>query len=117
MLCMAAREESGQTVTRVPQWTVGDRLRKAREEAGIGVEQMAAQIGRNRNSITRYERSRTVDVLVVRAYSAFTATSMTWLLTGTGPDDEEGESAITPVTLRELDLISRGNSRSLKVAA
>lgn len=117
MLCMAAREESGQTVARVPQWTVGDRLRKAREMAGIGVEEMASKLDRNRNSITRYERSSTVDVLVVRAYSAFTATSMTWLLTGQGPDDEEGERAIAPVTLRERRLFPRGNPRLLKIAA
>lgn len=84
---------------RIPQWTVGDRLRKAREEANIGVEEIAVMLGRNRNSVTRYEHAHTVDSLVVRAYAEFTSTPMEWLLTGFGP--ENGGGVPTAVTLRE----------------
>lgn len=113
MLCMATE----QGTVKIPQWTVGDRLRKAREAAGLGVEELATMLGRNRNSITRYERSHSVDMLVVRAYSAFTATSMTWLLTGEPPDDDGGVSQ--PVTLWELRDIRWGNRGQslLKLAA
>lgn len=93
MVCMA-------TEVNIPQWTVGDRLRKARETAGIGVEEIAARLGRNRNSVTRYERSRTVDINLVRSYSALTGTPLEWLLTGHGPDDPDSREVSTHVTQR-----------------
>jgi transcriptional regulator with XRE-family HTH domain len=38
-----------------PQWTLGDRLRKAREVAGLSQTEMAEAIGIARNSVGRYE--------------------------------------------------------------
>ena len=35
--------------------TIADRLRKAREIAGIGVAEMAMAVGKGRNTITNYE--------------------------------------------------------------
>ena len=104
------------SMERVPRWTVGDRLRKSREVARLGVEEMATRIGRTRNSVTRYERSTTVDVNVVRSYSAITNTPMEWLLTGYGPEDGGGDTAT--VTLRNLRDI-RGNNEgfALKLVA
>jgi transcriptional regulator with XRE-family HTH domain len=101
------------TQMRIPQWTVGDRLRKAREDADLGVEEIAVLMGRNRNTVTRYERARTADLLVVRAYSMLTNTPMEWLLTGHGPDDGNGEGVTAPVTLRE----QRDNTVFLKLVA
>ena len=93
---MAAEMSTG----RVPRWTVGDRLRKSREVAHLGVEEMATKIGRTRNSVTRYERSNTVDVNVVRSYSAITNTPMEWLLTGFGPEDGGGDTATLTIGKR-----------------
>ena len=106
----------GMSSARVPRWTVGDRLRKCREVTGIGVEEMATKIGRTRNSVTRYERSTTVDVNVVRSYSAITDTPMEWLLTGYGPEDG---GDIAPVTIGQLRNIWRDNDEvfALKLAA
>lgn len=42
----------------VPQWTLGDRLRKAREHAGLKQTDMAAEIGIGRSSIINYESDK-----------------------------------------------------------
>lgn len=40
---------------RIPEWTISDRLRKARESAGLTHEQLAATIGVGRSTIYNYE--------------------------------------------------------------
>lgn len=42
----------------VPPWTLGDRLRKAREFAGLKQTEMAAEIGIGRSSIINYENDQ-----------------------------------------------------------
>lgn len=39
----------------VPEFTLGDRLRKAREIAGLSQAELAAEIGISRNSVVNYE--------------------------------------------------------------
>lgn len=41
-----------------PQWTLGDRLRKAREHARLKQTEMAAEIGIGRSSIINYESDK-----------------------------------------------------------
>jgi transcriptional regulator with XRE-family HTH domain len=41
-----------------PQWTLGDRLRKAREHAGLKQTEMAADLGIGRSSIINYESDK-----------------------------------------------------------
>jgi ribosome-binding protein aMBF1 (putative translation factor) len=48
------------TVTEVPTFTVGDRLRKARQFAGIGSQQMADDLEVGRSSVQRWERAESV---------------------------------------------------------
>ena len=48
------------TPATVPTWTLGDRLRKAREHAGLKQTEMAADIGIGRSSIINYESDRAV---------------------------------------------------------
>lgn len=43
----------------IPEWTLGDRLRKAREHAGLNQMQMAKEIGIHRASVVNYEIGRT----------------------------------------------------------
>lgn len=43
----------------IPQWTLGDRLRKAREERSISVESMAADIDRSERTVRNYETDST----------------------------------------------------------
>ena len=95
----------------VPAWTTGDRLRKAREEADIGVAEMATLLGRSRNSIGRYERLHIVDELVIRAYAMETGVSYRWLLTGNSP--EGGDPITNRVTHWKL-IDRRGDNRTCR---
>lgn len=75
------------TTATTPKWTTGDRLRKAREHAGITVADMAATLGVTRNTITNYEHDRTsVTVDALRRYAAATGVDAAWLL---APEDDE----------------------------
>lgn len=65
----------------VPEWTIGDRLRKARESAGIGVAEMALRIGVGRNTITNYEHGhRSPSISALRQWAEITGTPASWLL-------------------------------------
>lgn len=44
----------------VPEWTLADRLRKARELAGYSQAELATATGISRQSINRYETGRSV---------------------------------------------------------
>lgn len=66
----------------VLEFTLGDRLRKAREHAQISVENMAATLGVSRNTVTSYERrpgKRGVPPMAVYAWAAATGVSLEWL--------------------------------------
>jgi transcriptional regulator with XRE-family HTH domain len=63
----------------LPTWTIGDRLRKARESAGIGVSQMATALGVERQTITRWERSTVVRGQTVLAYAQLCDVDPGWL--------------------------------------
>ena len=92
MLCMETIRS-----TEALEWTVGDRLRKAREMSRIRVGVMARHLHRDRNTINRYEHSRRVDVLVVRAYAAITGVPFAWLEHGdTGSDTGPDAGGLTP---------------------
>lgn len=73
---------------RIPEWTTGDRLRKAREEAGIGVQQMADELGYGRESIHRWERSTgkrhgKPTRAVLMSYATLCRVPLEWLESGT----------------------------------
>lgn len=67
----------------IPQWTVGDRLRKARLHAGLEQAELAAQTGISRATIVNYENGHTRPgrpALILWALS--TGVSLEWLLSG-----------------------------------
>ena len=49
-----------QETARVPAWSLGDRLRKAREIAGLTQQELADAIGVARRSVVSYETGRTL---------------------------------------------------------
>jgi transcriptional regulator with XRE-family HTH domain len=64
-----------------PRWTLGDRLRKAREIAGLTQTEMAEQIGIARNSVGRYESGDyepSRPVLIAWAFR--TGVSLSWIM-------------------------------------
>jgi DNA-binding XRE family transcriptional regulator len=82
-----ARDSHGTGI--VPQWTVGDRLRKARELVDLDVKQFAVEIGVSRNTIHKYEHlDEPPRTLVLRAWALRTGVNPEWLRTGALPFDE-----------------------------
>lgn len=67
---------------RIPEFTVGERMRKAREEAGLSQEEMATEIGIARRSIGRYEAGTAVKKSVLLLYAMRTQVPVEWLETG-----------------------------------
>jgi len=77
---------------------MGDRLRKAREHAGLEQRELAADIGISRNTVQNYERGRTSPRRpVVLAWAVRTGVSQAWLWTG---QEGQGDAAheIAPPT-------------------
>lgn len=63
----------------MPVWTVGDRLAKARDFAGLTQQQMAERLDMGRRSIVRYEARSNPPRSIVLAYAAVTGVPVEWL--------------------------------------
>jgi len=81
---------------RIPQWTLGDRLRKAREEAGISVAGMAERLGIARNTLSTWEHDKvaSVPMLGVKAYADICNVPIWWLAGG----DDDAPADVTSTT-------------------
>src|SRR5258708_5465214 len=67
----------------VPQWTVGDRMRKAREDAQLNQSDLAGKVEIARSSIVNYETDRRmVSRPVLIAWSLVTGVPYEWLCHG-----------------------------------
>lgn len=62
--------------------TLGDRLKAARQDAGITGERMGELLGVNRRTITRWESGDSAPPIVVISYSVATEANLGWLQTG-----------------------------------
>jgi transcriptional regulator with XRE-family HTH domain len=68
---------------RVPAWTLGDRLRKARESAGLDQAELAAAIGVSKRSVGAAERGESTPRRhVLIAWAAATGVALGWLCPG-----------------------------------
>ncbi|MDS2172492.1 helix-turn-helix transcriptional regulator [Nesterenkonia sp. CL21] len=81
----------------VPQFTKGDRLRKARELTGLSATEFGKDIGVSRNSISRAENGDTEPRrMLMLAWAMRSGVSLKWLETGEAPspdgDGASGES-------------------------
>ena len=68
----------------IPEWTAGDRFRKAREDAGLSQQELADAIGVDRNTVSAYEldhRKRPMK-MVVNAWALRCAVPVSWLING-----------------------------------
>ncbi len=75
------------TAPNVPTWTLGDRLRKARELAGMDQDELARRVGISRGTVSNYELGRGVrppKVVVLRAWANECGVPYGWLV---GPAD------------------------------
>lgn len=67
--------------TATPEWTLGDRLRKAREFAGFTQTEMANYLGMARNTVANYENDlREPSAHTVAEWSTITDVSVAWLM-------------------------------------
>lgn len=67
----------------VPEWTMGDRLWKALQVAGISHQAMADYLGVSRNTLTNYTRGRTkADKRTLMLWAMRTGVPLEWLRTG-----------------------------------
>lgn len=83
----------------VPEFHMGDRLRKAREQTGMGQGRFAEVLGIARNTVSRSELGQThPHRLVLRAWSEATGVPLEWLETGQvgqrGEDPEHGQQLV-----------------------
>ncbi len=70
----------------IPQWTLGDRLRKARESAGLKQAELAGKIGISRASIVNYEAGRYVPSRpVLLSWALCCGVDWAWLTAGGQP--------------------------------
>lgn len=72
--------------TVIPQWTQGDRLRKARSLTGLTSREFAELLGVSLGTITNAEGDkRQVRKITLRAWAMATGVSAEWLETGVVP--------------------------------
>ncbi|MDU5380556.1 MAG: helix-turn-helix transcriptional regulator, partial [Actinomyces sp.] len=75
----------------IPQFDRSDRLRKAREHAGLEQAQLAELIGVSRNTISGAERgANTPRRHVVMAWAMATGVPVEWIETGRVPRHDDG---------------------------
>jgi transcriptional regulator with XRE-family HTH domain len=76
--------------TRVPQWTFGDRLKKAREHAGLTQAELAELTGISRATISNYEVDKfTPTKPNLNAWSLATGVPAEWIRDGIDSDNPD----------------------------
>ena len=89
----------------VPPTTVGQRMRIAREYAGLETEAFAQDLGTTRQTVNANERGRTQPrELLLRAWSMRTGVSLHWLKTGEAPPPSGDGASVS-------SLLSESNRR------
>lgn len=92
----------------VPEWTIGDRLRKARQETGLDAQAFATNIGIARNTLRKYEAGdRLPPRPVLISWCVFSQVSMKWIETGR-PDDDGPTDGVALVGRVGLEPTAKG---------
>lgn len=75
-----------QTAGIIPEWTQGDRLRKAREAAGLDQNELAERIDISRRTVGNYESDRVeARMIVLKQWALATGVDLAWLIGTTRP--------------------------------
>lgn len=100
---MTQTPESGQPV-HVPQWSVGDRMAKARKDAGLSQEDMANRLGVKLPTVSTWERDfrQPREMLTVLAsWAAICGVPRWWLIDGEGGLATSSDSDSTALEILE----------------
>lgn len=88
----------------IPEWTLGDRLRKAREAAGLEQQELAQRIGVARTTISNAEKGKVNPRrIVINAWSLATSVPVEWLETGQAPQPDGPNEGLEGRALPHLD--------------
>ena len=87
----------------IPVFTIGDRLRKARERTGLSQGDFAAEIDISPRSVSNYE-SEAVSPrkLVLKAWALRTGVPLEWIETGVTPENNGGGDGSSMVNIYYL---------------
>jgi transcriptional regulator with XRE-family HTH domain len=93
---------STDVVERIPTWTRGDRLRKAREKTGLDQTEFANELGVSRGTVSSYELDKVrVKKYIVTLWALRADVPVEWIETGEMPGTD-GPDPSQAVTKREL---------------
>lgn len=82
-LCMTMQPGGAGTV---PEWTIGDRMRKSLHHSDVGVQEMADYLGVARNTVSNWINGHIEPSLqTLRLWSMRTGVPLEWLRTGWAP--------------------------------
>jgi len=77
---------SEQTAGAYPEWTLGERIRKARDFAGLDQAELAALVDATRTTVSNWETGATSpNQRKVRRVAMVTGVAVDWLRDGHGP--------------------------------
>lgn len=80
----------------IPEFTIGDRLRKAREFAGMDMNELAAAIEIHRQTVARYETGVAAPKrYVLLSWSLATGVDMDWITSGAISTHDEKSARTT----------------------
>lgn len=87
-----------QTSSTIPEWTRGDRLRKARSLTGLTTHQFAERVGVSQKTITDAENDRrpTMRKILLNAWAMATGVPVSWLEYGDVPPGSGPVGSIVP---------------------
>ena len=90
----------------VPEWTIGDRLRKALAVSGVKVSEMADELEVERNTIGNYMAGRTrISGAALKLWAMRTGVPLEWIRTGDASPGSPGGGAAGRVSKRYQHLM------------
>jgi transcriptional regulator with XRE-family HTH domain len=99
----------------IPEWSLGDRLQKAREVLALNTRDFAELIGVSQKTVTDAENDhRHPRRIMLNAWSLATGVPREWLETGKAPVVDGGPA--TSYTTRDLNSEPAGSASALVLA-